>query len=187
MRHGVIGRIIVVACCAFSFSGCDWYVKGGHNQQQGPWVEGGVSGRMMVQRMASGFTTQAVSYDQVVMALEASGGTQLLDGNGEAVVSLWSDAGTVIASSSFPYVVRSGMATLSSPQSVEAWAAQYPDASEIKVRLNSIPTMDALGGPTASLSATTVYQGDLMASATTSWTPAGSSCSRTICPPVKEQ
>ena len=160
-RVVALGAIVLLA-------GCNWYAKAGSNKD-GPWIEGGVSGTLKVQRSMKMSGVSSFEAEQFVVVLEASG-TSITNTSGQALVTLL-DGSTVIASRYFQYINNQGNITAADPAALESWANGYPNATELK--FNVADLVDVPTANQSSLTATTVYNGEPVASATTSWSSTG--------------
>jgi hypothetical protein len=169
----VVLRIVAVLVAIVSLAGCDWYAKAGKNNT-GPWIEAGVSGTL-----STNFSYGATTFDanQFVIVLETNG-TSITNTSGQALVTLL-DGTTVIASRYFGYVNNGGNLVPANPSAVEAWANSYPSATQVKFKI-----ADLVSQPTAEqayMMATTVYNGEPTASASSSWSTGGGGCHQALC------
>ena len=152
-------------------AGCNWYAKAGKNST-GPWVEAGVSGSFDTRDGVTAFDAS-----QFVVVLETSG-TTISNTSGQALVTLLNGT-TVIASRYFQYLNNGGNLVPADPNAVETWASAYPNATELKFKV-----ADLVSQPTAdqsSMTATTVYNGEPTASASSSWSSGGGGCREVRC------
>ncbi|MGH8603160.1 MAG: hypothetical protein ACREXR_10425 [Gammaproteobacteria bacterium] len=115
--------------------------------------------------------------EQFVVVLETTG-TSITNTSGQAQVTLLNGS-TVIASRYFQYINNQGNIAAANPAALESWANSYPNATELKFNV-----ADLVDAPTAnqpSLTATTVYNGEPVASTTVSWTRTSSGCREARC------
>ncbi len=110
------------------------------------------------------------------IAIDIAGqGTAVLDGSGTGTLLL-TQGGTVIGLTTFDYAVMDSMAVVADPATVNAWLDHYPSADGYNVELHDIDTVDTQPG-VATLTVETLYENDVMSTASTSWaSSAGSGC-----------
>lgn len=161
----MLGKLSVLAVLAALTTGCNWYAKAGKNDQQGVWVEAGVSGSLNKAQRTGIATLDSFDASDFVVVLETSGAT-VTTTSGQALVTLYNGP-TLLASRYFGYYNNAGTLVASDPASIEAWASAYPSATDIKFGISGIATQAT--GTEATLMATSVYEGEPVASASTSW------------------
>jgi hypothetical protein len=154
-------RLLVLAIALVIASGCEVHVDSNNYG----WFKGRV--RVTVPffiRSAS----QSLSFDQISLLLS---GNQTLanNGPGTATLSLYDSHNQIMASRNFAYIVQDGILIPSDYSAIEAWIGQYSGVSAYQVDLMNIPTTDDPGPGVSSMTMTAVYDGEELASSTTSW------------------
>jgi hypothetical protein len=113
-------------------------------------------------------TSGAPAIDVSQMALELTGSNaQVLDGTGTGLVAITRD-GVLLGQRSFAFVVQGGIAVAANPSEVNAWLAGYPDANGYDVSVTGLQSVAQHEGQ-STLTSNTIYDGDVVASASTSW------------------
>lgn len=159
----MIGKTATLALIVSLTTGCSWYAKAGKNDQQGVWIEAGVSGNL--EESFGGAALDSFDASDFVIVLESNGAT-VTTASGQALVTLYSGT-TPVASKYFAYINSQGTLVASNPSAIETWASGYPSATDIKFRISGIATQPV--AEQATLLATSVYGGEPVASAATSW------------------
>lgn len=112
--------------------------------------------------------SQSLSFDQIAFVLSGNG-TLANDGPGTATLSLYDSKNRIVASQNFGYLMQDGIAIPANVSALVAWVGQYPRASTYQVDLSSISTTDDAGPGVSSMTMTAIYDGEELASTTTSW------------------
>lgn len=112
--------------------------------------------------------SQSISFDQMALILSGNG-TLIHNGSGTAKLSLFDSSNNILASQNFSYIVHDGIAIPTDSSALETWVYQYSGTAAFQVDLINISSTDDAGPGVSSLTLTAVYDGDEIASATTSW------------------
>jgi hypothetical protein len=112
--------------------------------------------------------SQFISFDKIAVVLSGNG-TFINNGSGTAVLSLMDSYNNILASRNFLYIVQDGIAIPADSSALEAWVHQYSGATAYQVDLMNIPSTDDAGPGISSMTMTAIYDGEALASSTTSW------------------
>ena len=132
-------------------------------------------GKLTIKWKRAAEAMSATTLDVSQLAIDITGyGTLVPDSAGTGTLIL-KQGTTVVASTSFAYVILDSMAVAADPAALNAWVAQYPSADGFDVELAQIPTIDIEEG-VAILAMDTVYGAEVISSTNTSWASSVPTC-----------
>jgi len=156
----VLGALVVIGAAAMT--GCGWNATVKKTIGKPAEIDVGISGTFPAAIRAMAMQTAAVTAD--TLYIDTTGTDFALSTSGNVAITLTDSGGSVIASSTFPWVKSGTRLVFVDPTSVQNWINQYPSAANVSSHL--VVGNSPVDGQDHQLASAVVYQGSVQASQT---------------------